>query len=242
MFDHLKDTCLFYPCSGPDWLEPIQRFTPHIREFWFVDPDYFKNHRLSPNATQSVSSGKYRPKALLRDHPEFTHIDSRIEGDLTAKEETRTNPKNGHQYPFYIPCTVAERYRDSKTGHEFIVHRHRGDGQHAIGRLTTPLGVFFHRGDNGPGGGEGASGAHWLSREWLTPVLDRLVDGGLIVTDGSCGIEYPELSKHHQSKLGEAAVEATVPFTDNDGRAFKCIGYAGERYGPTLIWQVNKPK
>ena len=75
-----------------------------------------------------------------------------------------------------------------------------------------------------------------------TPARLMIEAGGLIVTDGSCGIEYPELSKHHQSKLGEAAVEATVPFTDNDGRAFKCIGYAGERYGPTLIWQVNKPK
>lgn len=242
MFDYLKDTCLYYPCSGPDWLVPIQRFAPHIREFWFVDPYYFRNYRPSYDSTQSLSSGEYHPKALLEDYPEFTLIDSRVEGDLTAKEQTRTDPNNGIESPIYIPCTVTERYLDSKTAHEFIVHRHRGDGQHALGLLTTPLGVFFHRGDNGPNGGEGASGSHWLSKEWLTPVLNKLVDGGMIVSDGSCGREYPEISKHQRSTLGEAVVDATVPFTDSDGRAFKCIGYAGERYGPTLIWQVNKPK
>lgn len=230
MFDHLKDTCLFYPCSGPDWLEPIQRFVPHIREFWFVDPAYFRD---------GINARKLTP--LLIEHPEYTHLDTRIEGDLAAKEETRTDPKTGHTYAFYIPCTVTEHYSDVRTGKDFVVHRHRGDGRHTLGRLIAPLGVFFHRGDNGPGKAEGSSGAHWLSKEWLTPVLEKLVDDGLIVSDGSCGQDYPELSKQRWAKLGEAAVDAVRPFTDSAGRVFTCIGYAGERYGPTLIWKVKKP-
>ena len=28
-------------------------------------------------------------------------------------------------------------------------------------------------------------------------------------------------------------------FQDNKGRRFTCVGYAGKKYGPTMIWQVH---
>lgn len=188
MFEHLKGTCLYYPCSGEDWLEPIQRFLPYLKEFWFVDPIYFPAHAgaVSRDQHSSIPRTRQLPPKLSRSD-EFEHLDTTIEGDINAPHKTKIDPKNGRKYLDYTPCIVTERYREVKTGEEFIIHWHREDGRAGLKDVKSPLGVFFHRGDGGPGKGEGASGAHWLSKKWLTPVLEMLVDGGLIVTDGSCG-------------------------------------------------------
>lgn len=110
-------------------------------------------------------------------------------------------------------------------------------------RFDDPIGVFFHRGDSGPtdNPSEGSSGSNWLSKAWLEPVIKRLVNGGLIVTDGSCGKEYPGFCRFHEQQEmdGLEAVAQSQAFTDN-GVQFKCVGFAGMRYGPTLIWQVMK--
>jgi hypothetical protein len=62
-----------------------------------------------------------------------------------------------------------------------------------------------------------------------------------VVTDGSNGgASVPEnLSAfYHNYEIGRQAVSDAVPF-EYQGRRFTCIDYAGERYGPTLIWKVE---
>jgi hypothetical protein len=83
-------------------------------------------------------------------------------------------------------------------------------------------------------------------------VCSKLMDGGLFVTDGSqrkrwmnstSSGAYRQLTKYNFEKSPmppEELVASTKPFTDSKGRTFTCIGYAGERYGPTLVWRVNK--
>ena len=133
----------------------------------------------------------------------------------------------------------ADTYIHRATGRQFCVHRRLGDGGAAVAELHK-LGVFFFRGDN-PVNGEGSSGVLWLGGELLPRVLNLLVPGGLVVTDGSNGgVGGPTQfsTYYHNYEIGSAAVSATIPF-EYQGRKFTCIGYAGEKYGPTLIWQVT---
>lgn len=39
----------------------------------------------------------------------------------------------------------------------------------------------------------------------------------------------------------EEIIQSVKPFTDLMGCSFTCVGFAGHRYGPTLIWQMRKP-
>jgi hypothetical protein len=136
-----------------------------------------------------------------------------------------------------------EQWDHRATGHPVVLHWEYGDGRRGLGRFDAPIGVFFHRGDMGPcdDPGEGSSGSHWLSKEWLEPVLERLIDGGFVVTDGSCGREYPELRRFDGRNTMDpgAAVQEARPF-ETAGRVFTCVGHAGMRYGPTLVWEVRR--
>jgi hypothetical protein len=66
------------------------------------------------------------------------------------------------------------------------------------------------------------------------------VPGGLVVTDGSnCGHNGPtHLSKfYHNHQIQDRAMKEADPFCYHD-RKFTCVVYIGEKYGPTLVWQV----
>ncbi|HHW19180.1 MAG TPA: hypothetical protein GXX30_09845 [Firmicutes bacterium] len=58
---------------------------------------------------------------------------------------------------------------------------HQEDGEKVFRQLQN-LSVFFYRGDSP---GEGGSGVWWLGPDLFNAVVEKLVDGGLIVTDGS---------------------------------------------------------
>ena len=227
----VEGTTLFYPCSGNDFRAPLQLFSPFISEFWFVDVQYFTNlHRAD------------RAQPVFHKVREYELIETPvIVGPPTFRKETRTDPKTGKQDPFIEPCVLTEVYRHLPTGKTVKVHRRRGFGTSAFDQEIASLGVFYYRGDSM---GEGGSGDCWLCRPLLQLVLSKLVSGGLFVTDGSQGersSEYQELWKFHDSDVGKEAVDLVMPFTDKDGVAFSCVGYAGQRYGPTLIWRVVKP-
>lgn len=131
-----------------------------------------------------------------------------------------------------------DQFRDRASGNEFDLYRWEQRGEDVFTEVH-PLGVFFHRGDT-LANGEGSSGVPWLGREWLTKILGKLVHGGFLVTDGSNRSEDgpPQLSDFHANReIGVRAVRMTRAF-EFAGRSLSCVGYAGDRYGPTLIWQA----
>lgn len=233
----VEGTTLFYPCSGNDFIAPLQLFSPFVSEFWFVDSTYFTNGDRADRA-----------KVVFSEESEYELTEKPIVlGSPTFRTETRTDPKTGKQYPHIEPCVLTETYRHRPTGKTVTVHRRRGCGKIAFEREITSVGVFYYRGDSGS---EGGSGTHWLWRKQFKHVLSKLISGGLVVTDGSehtprADSEYRELWKFHGNKsnphIGKEAVDLVTPFTDKDGVSFSCVGYAGHRYGPTLIWRVLKP-
>jgi hypothetical protein len=132
----------------------------------------------------------------------------------------------------------TDTFLHNESNCEFHVHRWQRRGEEAITRLPR-LGVFFFRGDH-PVNGEGSSGVLWLGGELFSKILTLLVPGGLVVTDGSNpGPGGPaHLSDFYCNReIGEGAMGAAVPF-DYQGRRFTCVGYVGERYGPTLVWRA----
>lgn len=233
---------LFYPCSGNDLTAPIKTFFPYIKEFWFVDVGYFPDGNYENVAPVLNVTYGY----------ELMTVVSR----LASIEESEW--KNDSRYQKCPPLVRTESYRHTATGEIFTVHRHRRTGPSALRTEVGALGIFYYRGDSTEGGRK----THWLTiQKWNHPpsqlktlskgclifeVLDKLVNGGLLVTDGSmCEGEnnsYKELRRFRSNhNIGKQAVEQVEAFTDPMNRKFRCIGYAGESKGPTLIWQVSKP-
>jgi hypothetical protein len=124
------------------------------------------------------------------------------------------------------------------SGREFRVHRRQHRAEEVLDALPA-LGVFFFRGDN-PVDGEGSSGVLWLGHDLFSRILRLIVPGGLVVTDGSNpGPNGPAALSafYHNRNVGRAAVSRALPF-EYEGRNFTCIGYVGERNGPTLVWRA----
>lgn len=227
---------LFYPCSGDDWQVPVMLFSPVITDFWFVDLAYFT---LQDQAADRVSPwlGTW-PDYKLQD-------DIQVTGPACAQSTKIIDPDTGERIPWMEPCVRTERYLHLPSDREIRIYRRRGYGPSAMRKHIDidEMGVFFYRGDSQ---GEGGSGTWWLTTSRKRPglfdqALARLTDGGLVVTDGSnCMRPYRRLAAFHSKSIGSDAVSLARAFHDGRGHRFECIGYAGERYGPTLVWQVWK--
>ncbi len=235
----MSATCLFYPSSGRDWAAPVGLFLPYVSSFWFVDIGY----------REDVGAPLIRALSRRHDLKGDPQVDA-IEGTAPY---VGTNARYGPEQPFVKTAGFARR--DSGTG--FEIHWCGHDGPDTLQRLPEPLGIFFYRGD---GDGEGGSSIPWLSESpgglkghpgEILEVLDRLIDGGLLVTDGGNTFDergpgsYEELGRFFLEREQDPAVahREVRPFSDGCARSFRCIGYLesdGFGKGPTLVWQVRK--
>ena len=220
----LAGSALFYPGAGSDYNEPLELFAPAIAEYWFVDISYF-TQEAADDTQPLITSSRVM---------EFERFE--LEGPPIAQMKSRQDASGG-TYPFLEPCTRSEFYTHRETNSRITVHWRRGFGQRSI-CLAPDIGVFFHRGDSL---GEGGSNTHWLSNRWISDILGRLRDGGLVVTDGSLA-HVSQIHKIQKSDLlPECAFEQAAPF-EKWGRLWTCVGWAGSRNGPTLIWKLDAIK
>ncbi len=121
------------------------------------------------------------------------------------------------------------------------VYWHQNDAIKVLEKVNN-ISVFFYRGDSIAGGG---SGIYWLGKDLFPKVLSKLVDGGLIVTDGSNPDEnykfHPWKELYLHSQLGHFSDNQVIKpsnFTYNN-RYFTCLGPLGERYGTVYAWKVD---
>ena len=234
----VEDLALYYPCSGNDLDDPLRLFSPFVTDFWFVDRGYF-----TPGHQDTKAYGFDRPadevEPILGKNADYQLLRADIEGMPHWNLHNRD----------IEPCILTETYRHLPSGKTIKVRRRRGYGFSAFRNDIRRIGVFFYRGDSP---GEGGSGNLWLKPDHIDEICAKLIDGGLLVTDGSQQsartksspkAEYYPLAQYHGTrphpKDPDEIVRTTKPFTDTKGRTFTCVGYAGERYGPTLIWQVH---
>ena len=234
VFKSVRGKTLFYPCSGMDLMSPIALFSDYIDDFWFVDRGYFSpGHQDIRFSEEKYDRAADRQPPVLDGIDEYVFLGKDIRGPVSWK----------WMDPNIEPCLVTEKYLHRPTGRQITVRRRRGYGYSAFRteKGISPLGVFFYRGDSM---GEGGSGNMWFKSENLAAICSMMSEGGFIVTDGS-GSGYRSVRKYwsyggqYDSMSPEELVLDARPFT-RAGFRFTCVGYAGERYGPTLIWKVSK--
>jgi hypothetical protein len=242
--ERVRDTSLFYPCSGRDFHMPLEAFGPWCTDFHFVDTAYFGPD--DPEASQPVIS-------LEND---WFLVESLVHRNIPLDGEGKTAPE--------LPV-LTETYRSRKSPRIIRIHRHKCHDEDGMRKEEmNEIGVFFFRGTSTEG-----SSTRWLTvREWGNPetgermrrkrarrkwrifeILERLVDGGLIVTDGSMCFGKNNPYRELKKLIGDTtisnidAVVAMQPFEDPDGRRFRCVGCLGRQRsenGPTMVWQVER--
>jgi len=226
----IPDGPLFYPCCGDDTFEPIKWFFDSVSEFHFVDS------RLLPKLPKmecKVIGHKETDdrKSSSRAADNFTMPRELIEGVL-ASEPVEFMGQVGKIY--------TQEWQLAKEKKKILIHRHVKDGMAAF-VLLDKMAVFFLRRESE---GEGGSGQRWLQESVFELILDKLLDGGLIVTDGSGWdpglFESADWKSFWVNKGNGPRTECSLPedFVYYN-RQFRCVGQLGRGYGPVYVWQVN---
>jgi hypothetical protein len=136
----------------------------------------------------------------------------------------------------HIKTVVAGPHEHWLIGHAGCpVHSYRKDGLHTLIEDVPDLSVFYYRGDSE---GEGGSNQLWLSPVLFHTVLARLLDGGIIVTDGAnCGPYRQDRGVPWSSLCSGAATGAEFMYAK---RTFSCVGELESWMGKTVrVWQVT---
>ena len=206
---NLTNRRLFYPASGRDFDLPVKAFYPFIDEFWFVDTQY------------SLGS------ALLEDS-EFEHV---------STFQTKFSGTTLHRQKGFTVGVRSDTYIHAESGREFTINKCRGRGYNlfraAFQFPRNHLSIFFYRGDSS---GEGGSEFYWLPRPILKHVCSQLEPNALLISDGSNAIKrFRRFNDHPQIKTNAESIGASFSLYS---RTANCVGYMGERYGPTLAWQL----
>jgi len=238
-----ENKVLFYPCSGNDMIDAISYFYPIVDTFFFCD---INCHNVSQKQIKAILPNfdlikSYEEYIWRKNTDEISNsrqvVDVRgriVEPPLYRKTET---------------TRLTQIWKNEKENREINIIKVVGDGYKVFTNeeLLKQIGIFFYRGD---GKGEGGSDVRWLETEkdnsysdyklakHFDVVLQKIANYGLIVTDGSnCGEEYEFFKQYYNSRdlsfsmIGDAIV---------NGNTFRCLGKITQRYGPTLVWQINK--
>jgi hypothetical protein len=263
VLDHVAGGTLFYPCSGADWAVPVALFAPLVSDFWFVDRGYFipghedtREYRLDHPPAESPPLLLDQPDYVLRHRsidrpwllPGYCSDGPHCRSDWPDLDAWRRPAASDAARDRAAPLILTEHYQHEPSGRNIRLHRCRGDARayfEGEPRLAS-LSVFFYRGDSA---GEGGSGIRWLSPRLESAVLRRLKPGGLFVSDGSDGAMCPDESpsifrRGLRTRINPArdiarVVGAIKPIQTEQGVRLRCVGYAGERYGSTLVWQTS---
>lgn len=134
-----------------------------------------------------------------------------------------------------------ERLYTAKDDRRIQIYRHNQDELVKIMEFNK-IAVFFLGGDSL---GESGSGQEWFQPKIFNLILDKLVDAGYIVTDGSSiydkeiNYEWKSTYKKDPDSWDESQ-QKPKNFTYSN-RRFICIGECGGRYGTLYLWKVEIP-
>lgn len=226
---------LFYPCAGNDIEDPIRQFHSGVKKFYFVDIDNrFLRRFESILHSRSDSASFPGRKFLVEECPAKV---LRFSGDTFLPEDVLPASK-----PFEEEKVSHQHWISRASKEAFDVYYHQQDGLTVLSRLKS-IAVFYLRGDSD---GEGGSRQRWFQEPTFSYLLDKLVDGGLIVTDGSSRDRGDNTSVWKEfwggttRNINNRREVTSIPDDfDYKNRQFKCLGQAGWRYGPVFVWQVH---
>ncbi|SRR5579885_377985 len=224
----LQSKSLFYPAAGDDWGDFLSSFSDYVDEFHFCDITYdFSRLRSSLNCS-------------------WLQIGREQQGNSSSLIENRHNERRPYKY--VEPGRLKEVYESKLDGKRLTVIRRRGFGQYALAEFPDrSIGVFVHRGDS-PGDG-GSNVYFFTDRKFdhaplsnlFSKLSAKLADRALIVSDGSNA--RPRFLKrfHNKNVSGSDAFAMLQHQLFSFGPfAWRCVGFMTPRYGPTLVWRVER--
>ena len=244
----LPNGILFYPCCGDDTYEPIMQFRDTATEFHFVDINRVPRFpKLECDNRYRRVTGRNNNKNEQKEVIPSSLIERLIERQRKETSVDKSNIERLKQmgiqstgFRGQVTISKKEIWESTiSTKSEIMIYGHKQDGLIKFLEFDE-IGVFYLRGDSL---GEGGSGQQWFQPKLFDLILDKLVDGGFIVTDGS-GQHYETRDIVPWKNLWKG-----IDFSDPDSkpddfiyreRYFSCIGKCGERYGPVFLWKVNK--
>lgn len=249
----IPEGVLFYPCCGDDTDEPISLFLNSISEFHFVDSriiptlpylDCQMNNNLQPFSEEHVTirrKHKNISENIINEVIEHEAVQNKVDENILETLFRLNIKPTDHRNETKIYKQTWVRSENSQDNIDII--RCVQDGLVAF--MSIPkISVFFYRGDSH---GEGGSGQWWLGPKIFNLVLDKLVDGGIIITDGSnpdpnfLDVDWKVLWQNlHKSSKADSIIKPE-DFSYYD-RNFICLGQCGKKYGPVYAWKVNKMK
>jgi hypothetical protein len=211
---------LFYPCCGYDTFEPLHLFQNVIKEFHFCDKEQIG---LPPIHNQNIMDIRHQGINTINESLNIIYLNSKL-----------VNKPEG--------ITYQEFYLNRENDHQLEVHAHIKDAISVFKQLKD-IAIFFYRGDSMGGLG---SGITWLGPDLFPQIVEKMVDGGYLITDGSnpdanqLETDWNELYKHsHWNYPDLMPGEQPKDFKYRD-HTFTCLGSIGKRYGDVYVWRVNK--
>ncbi len=151
--------------------------------------------------------------------------------------------------PFLPPASgnapwLCYSYLKGDTGQKIQLILDSSDPEVAMNRVPVSIGVFFYR------GGRACDGdVTWNRWPHLYRIFDRLVDGGLFVTDGlNAGPRQSRAYRRHLPIFRAEDYNRRKGWRDMVGYTFKniiglrftCVGYIADASAPAMIWQVRR--
>lgn len=242
---------LYYPSAGDDMFNALMYSIDAVNEAHFSD----RRQLVLPYpecGVKYLNSNRIRPERI-----ELERKNHGIIGKDVVIKARETNSKD-HIYILCFNNTLKEYFnfdagvirpdfsrqtsevwtlnngRNEST--EIQIHIHRMDAVLMLIGLKN-ISIFFYRRDSE---GEGGSGQYWLSPTLFNLILYKMVDGGLIVTDGSNMGPYPYRDDFPWSSL-KYHERIVKNFYYNNIR-FEYIGklQSDEVSCDTHIWQIHK--
>lgn len=251
---------LFYPSSGSDTIEPIKLFIDTVSEYHFVDIAFVPSLPMleaNPNRPY-VSRGCFQkldkeyiiPLDIIKSADRKRNMRREVDNKILEKLKELNIESVGYRGRDTITRKEIWEYTP-EIDRTLEIYAHRQDGLIKFMELDK-IAVFFLRGDSM---GEGGSGQEWFKPNIFDLIIDKLLDGGFIVTDGSgyygnyeeySGPSYPntfpwENKCVQNSDTWDEKLKKPKDFNYRN-REFICVGECGERYGTVYLWKVQKIK
>lgn len=248
----IPDGPLFYPCCGDDTREPIKLFIDSVSEFHFVDSRMIPPFPLTETIANERRMEDYsRGQNACNRHVLFsqeivskTTVHSAAQDDLNIKliDDLKCKGIRFAEYKNQSGIIYKQDWDLLNDEKKLSIYCHKQDGLATFTSIEK-IAVFFLRRDSE---GEGGSGQRWFQKKVFDLILDKLVDKGLIVTDGS-GLdpeifdiaEWKSLWANSSVNRHERDNESLPQNFEYSNRKFDCIGKCGMGYGPLYLWRVS---
>ena len=249
---------LFYPCCNKDLISPIKYFSHLVKEFWFVDKTAYhrndnygrrirkKDYYLFLDQKIDYYNSIFNIVPALR--REYKRLDFKlwVPALTVFKEYYRYSLGYRGRYGtpgWSNPIVFTEILEHKQTGNIITTNLRNGDATASLFKDDfKKISVFFYRGDSD---GEGGSGMKWFLKDKFGMIVEKMINGGLIVTDGSNqrtngSITKPLLEGWPKSTKEKPAITELEFKINKKYYLLKWVGYIDKRYNETLVWQLYK--